>query len=152
MKRTIRLRALLVLLAFVAITPSVAVNIYLSIVLQRDELAKAHEELASLANLAAANQEQLIEGVRQLLAVVASGPSVRRSDLRSLCTEYLRDAHKATPVYADIGILNLDGTIECESRSGQRQINVLGQPYFRNAVETQAFAVGRYIADWKSVV
>lgn len=147
MKRTIRLRALLVLLALVAIAPGVLVNIYSSIVLQRDELARAQKELDSIVGLAAENQEQWIDGVRQLLAVVASSPSVRRNDLKSLCVEYLRNVHQKTPVYADIGVLNLDGTIECQSNSGARQVDVLGQRYFRNVVETQAFAVGGYIAD-----
>lgn len=138
MKRTIRLRALSVLLAFVAIAPGVVVNIYSSIVLQHDELARAQKELDSVVNLAAANQELWIDGVRQLLAVVASGPSVRRNDLKSLCAEYLQNVHQKTPVYADIGVLNLDGAIECQSNSGARQVDVLGQRYFRNAVETRA--------------
>lgn len=147
LKRTIQLRTLFVLLAFVAIAPGVVVNVYSSMVLQRNKLARAQKELDSVVNLAAANQEQWIDGVRQLLAVVASGPSVRRKDLKSLCTEYLQNVRQKTHVYADIGVLNLDGTIECQSNSGARQVNVMGQRYFRNAVESQAFAVGGYIAD-----
>lgn len=150
MKKTIRLRSLLVLLALVAVAPGLAALGYSFVAVQRDEIVKAGDELESVSRLVAANQEQLIEGVRQILATVASGPSVRRNDLHDLCVEFLRNVEAATQSYSNIGLLDLKGNIECQSRPNRAGANASGLRYFRDAIETGAFSVGEYIVGLSS--
>ncbi|MBC7573767.1 MAG: EAL domain-containing protein [Herminiimonas sp.] len=145
MKRPLSLRTLLVLLAMTAVAPGIAVLVYSSVVVQRDEVVHARQELESVAKLVAANQEQLTEGVRQILVTIASGPSVRRYDLHDLCVEFLRNVQAATPAYANIGVLGLDGKIECQGRAGETGGDANGRQYFRNAIETGKFSVGTYM-------
>ena len=145
LKQKIRLRSLLLLLALVAVAPGIAALLYSSAVSQRDEIARAADELASVSKLVAANQEQLTEGVRQILATVAAGPSVRRNDLHDLCVEFLRNVQAATPGYANIGLLDLNGMIECQAKPSSGNTDASGRRYFRNAIETGKFAIGDYI-------
>jgi hypothetical protein len=145
MKRPLSLRTLLVLLAMTAVAPGIGVLVYLSVVVQRDEIVQARQELESVAKLVAANQEQLIEGVRQILVTIASGPSVRRYDLHDLCVEFLRNVQAATPAYTNIGVLNMQGRIECQGHAGDANGDASGRQYFRNAIESGKFSVGTYM-------
>ena len=145
MKQKIRLRIVLLLLVFVAVAPSIAAIIYSTITLQRDELSRAREELLSVTKLAAATQEQWVDGVRQILTTVSSGPSVRRRDLRPLCTEFLRNLKSATPTYSNIGVLDLQGRLQCEAVESDRSIDRSGRRYFRDAITSQKFSVGDYM-------
>ena len=145
MKQKIRLHSLLTLLAVVAVAPGIAALIYSSVVAQRDEITRAEAELGAVSKLVAANQEQLIEGVRQILVTVANGPSVRRSDLHDLCVEFLRNVQAATPSYANIGLVDLKGKIECQSQPASVNNDVSDRRYFRNAIETGKFAIGDYV-------
>ncbi|GAA4012961.1 bifunctional diguanylate cyclase/phosphodiesterase [Actimicrobium antarcticum] len=143
-KQKIRLRALLILLAFIAVAPGVAINLYTSLVLQRDALLRAQQEIDSVARLVAANQDQLIGGVRQILTTVASGPSVRRNDLRVICGEYLRNVKAASPGYAAIGLFDLQGNMECESGASVVRVRDDQQPLLRQVAESGKFQVGDY--------
>jgi PAS domain S-box-containing protein len=87
----------------------------------------------------------LIEGVRQILATVAAGPSVRRNDLRPLCYEFLRNVSQATPGYGNIGVVDLQGDVQCIANPGQQRLNVADRAYFRNAVQAQKFSLGEYL-------
>ncbi|MBC7500144.1 MAG: EAL domain-containing protein [Herminiimonas sp.] len=145
MKQTIGLRTLLVLLAFVAIAPGIGVLTYLSVVVQREELVKAQEDLEAVGNLVAANQEQLVEGVRQMLTVVANGPSVRRTGMRDLCVEFMRNIQSSGPIYANIGYADLQGDVQCQGVISNQGINISGRRHFRTVIETGKFAVGDYV-------
>jgi diguanylate cyclase (GGDEF)-like protein/PAS domain S-box-containing protein len=145
MKRPLSLRALLVLLAMTAVAPGIAVLVYSSVVVQRDEIVQARQELESVAKLVAGNQEQLIEGVRQILVTIASGPSVRRYDLHDLCVEFLGNVQAATPAYANIGVLDMQGRIACQGHAGDATGDASGRQYFRNAIESGKFSVGTYM-------
>ena len=145
LKQKIRLRSLLLLLALVAVAPGIAALMYSAVVAQHDEIKRANEQLASVTKLVAANQEQLIEGVRQILVTVTAGPSVRRNDLRGLCVEFLRNVQAATPSYANIGLADLNGRIECQAQTPARSMDLSGRRYFRNAIATGKFAIGDYV-------
>ena len=150
MKRNIGLRTVLLMLVFAAVAPGLAVVIYSTIMLQRDELQRARDELHSVTKLAAATQEQWIDGVRQILTTVASGPSVRRSDLRGLCTEFLRNVKASSPTYTNIGVLDLNGQVQCEALESDKTLNRSNRYYFQAVVESRQFAVGDFVVSYSS--
>ncbi len=150
MKQKIRLRIVLLLLVFVAVAPSIAAIIYSTITLQRDELSRAREELLSVTKLAAATQEQWIDGVRQILTTVASGPSVRRSDLRPLCTEFLRNVKSAAPSYTNLGVVDLKGRLQCEAVESDPSVDRSSRRYFHDAIVLQKFSVGDFNISYTS--
>lgn len=134
----------MVLLVSVAVLPGVATVIFGYVGAREEAVQRAREEIKAVAWLATANQEQVIEGVRQILATVAAGPSVRRDDLRDLCYEFLRNVAQATPGYGTIGVVNLGGDIQCHGDPTRQVYNVAERSYFRQAVRSRQFSVGEY--------
>ena len=150
MKQKIRLRTVLLLLVFAAVAPGMAVVIYSTVTLERDELVRAREHLQSVTKLAAATQEQWVDGVRQILTTVASGPSVRRDDLRALCGEFLRNVKASSPTYTNIGILDLQGHIQCEALDSGGAADLSSRRYFRDVTRTKQFSVGDFVISHRS--
>lgn len=141
-ERTLRLRSLLILLALIAFVPGFMVMTYTARVVQIDELAKAKKELESVAKLVAANQKQLIEGERQILAAVASGPSLRRTDLNALCVEFLKNVLAAAPSNANIGFLDMRANVVCQGNDIQQDVEAANGNYFLNAIQERQFTIG----------
>ena len=139
------IRSLLLLLVVIAVLPGLAMLLVSRTQTTQEAVQRGRQEIKAVGMLAAASQEQLIEGVRQILATVAAGPSVRRNDLRDLCFEFLRNVSAATPGYGNIGVANLQGDIQCLAQTGAAQINVADRAYFRNAVRTRQFSLGEYL-------
>jgi diguanylate cyclase (GGDEF)-like protein/PAS domain S-box-containing protein len=146
-KRKIRLRSLLILLAMTAFAPGFIMIVYYASVLQRDELAKAKTELESVARLVVANQKQLIEGERQILATVASGPSLRRTDLDVLCVEFLHNVLAATPGNANIGLLDLQENVVCQGNGALENLGSSNRSYLLSAIESGKFFLGNHVIE-----
>ncbi len=68
---------------------------------------------------------------------------MRRLDLRELCGEFLRNVKDASPTYTNIGVLNLQGKIECEAlNSGS--VDRSHRRYFVEAITTRQFVIGDF--------
>jgi PAS domain S-box-containing protein len=145
MRNKTGIRSLLLMLVVIAILPGLVMLVVAHNSTSHDAVQRGRQEIKAVGVLAAANQEQLIEGVRQILATVAAGPSVRRNDLRQLCYEFLRNVSAATPGYGNIGVVDLQGDIQCIANPGQQRINVADRAYFRNALRERKFAMGEYL-------
>lgn len=138
-----RLHSLLVLLAAIAFAPIFIAITYSTFDIQEKELVNEKKELESFANLAVANQKQIIEGERQMLATIASGPSLRRADLALLCTEFLQNVIKAAPSNVAIGLIDLDGKMVCGSDNEFQLTDLRSREFFRKAVDARKFvAIG----------
>jgi signal transduction histidine kinase len=119
-------------------------ELYMASEERRLRTVEIQQEMLHLARLAAANQQQFIEGVRQLLVVVAR--AVRNSD-SSGCDALLADLLIRYPYYANLGVLDADGNLFCSALPNRDWINLSDQAYFRRAVQTLDFAVGEYQID-----
>lgn len=144
MKRTFGLRTALILLLLIAVVPVFGVVIQASLAEQRNRLERAETNLKVLVELAAAHQEQLIEGARQMLAAMSHSPPVYE-DNPEACTRYFRQLQSNYPGYANFGMLDRQGNLTCRASQGQEPVNAADRLYFRNAVGTGQFAVGEYI-------
>lgn len=112
---------------------------------QATTLERAITTMKSVAGLAAATHKQSVEGVRQILGTVSSGPSVRRYDLEHLCWEFIGNVADASPSYSQLGVLTLDGTPRCLPPNAPIAPNLGDRTYFRQAITTQKFTVGEYV-------
>ena len=144
MKQKLRLRTVLLLLVFAAVVPGITVLIYSTARAERDELRRARSELESVTRLAAATQEEWVNGVRQILTTVASGPSVRRLDLRELCGEFLRNVKLASPSYNNLAVLDLQGRIQCEAIKSSL-VDFSHRRYFVEAINSGQLAIGDFV-------
>lgn len=138
------LRALLVVLVLLATVPTLGVVVVASLAEQGRLTERARLDMASLADLAASSQEQMVEGVAQLLTSISSAPAVTGGDL-GLCTQYLERLRTRSPGYANIGLINPQGVLTCRALSIAGNAELGDRLYFRRAAETGKLAIGEYI-------
>jgi PAS domain S-box-containing protein len=139
------IRSLLLMLVVIAVLPSLAMVVYGYGSARREAIEQGRQQIRAVGTLAAENEAQLVDGVRQILSTVVSAPAVRREDLRELCSEFLRNVAQTTPGYGTIGVVNLDGDVRCHGHTSQAALNVADRPYFRHAMRDQRFSVGEYM-------
>lgn len=141
----LRLRTWLLALILVAVLPSLVVVLLNHQKNQELSLERATTRLVAIARLAAATHEQAVEGVRQILGTVSSGPSVRRNDLEHLCIEFIGNVAAASPSYTTIGVLTLEGKVRCMKDDQFQSVDFSDRRYFIDAIESRQFTVGEYV-------
>jgi PAS domain S-box-containing protein len=141
----IGVKRLLFLLVLVAILPSLGMVIYHYHEGKEEAKTRVRDDVKQALTLAQAGQENIIAGVRAVLETVASVPSVRRTDLRHLCVEFLGNLRDRPSQLANIGFASLDGDVRCHALGTQVQPNIADRDYFRRAVGGAAFTIGNFM-------
>ncbi|MCA0215087.1 MAG: PAS domain S-box protein [Proteobacteria bacterium] len=144
MKRTFGLRAALILLVLIAVVPVFGVVIQASLSEQAQRLERAEASLRSLVGLAAAYQEQHLEGARQMLTAVSLAPPVFRGDAKE-CEAYFRALEQRYRRYANFGLLDPAGYLTCRAARSVHPVFSGDRPYFLHAIQTGGFSVGHYM-------
>src|SRR5262245_19430177 len=135
-------RMRLVLVVLLAVLPGLSFILYSAAEQRRQALAQAKVSTARLTQLAAAQDESLIEETRQLLAVLARVPDVVGDDPAS-CSAFLAAmAKENAPKYTGFSVIERDGVISCASSPISGSQNVADRRFFRLAMQTREFAVG----------
>jgi PAS domain S-box-containing protein len=144
MLRRMGVRSLLVALILLATLPVLAVVVVASLVEQGRQVERAAQEMDALADLMASGQEQVVEGVAQLLAAVTSAPGVTGTDLHQ-CIQYLGRLQGLSRGYANIGIVNLAGNVVCSASPPAGNVDLHDRKFFRQALDTSSLAIGDYV-------
>ncbi|MGH8677167.1 MAG: PAS domain S-box protein, partial [Burkholderiales bacterium] len=106
----------------------------------RAALESSRSEVSHIASLAAANQQRILEGTRQVLDTLARAPDVRSFDSER-CARFLKPLAEGHQWYRDLGVIGVDGYLHC--RTGPlRRVYLGDRDYFRNALRTADFSVG----------
>ncbi len=135
-----RLLALLV----VALLPVFGFVIHASVEHQRERLSQEGNNLRTVAQLSALGTERSVEGARQLLGVITSGPSLKGSGLNTLCIEFLTNIRSTYQDYANVGFLDAKGNLLCDALSRATSDNFADRPYFQLALAARSFSIGEY--------
>jgi steroid delta-isomerase-like uncharacterized protein len=136
----LRLRVLLLVL--VAVLPAVGL-LLVTVSEQRDEAVQNAEAAArQLVGLAAADQGRQIESTRQLLTVLAQFPEVQSGG--QACNELFADLLTQFPLYANLGVIGLDGMVDCSGVPTDGPVYLGDRTYFQRVVASQVFVVGEY--------
>lgn len=124
--------------------PALALMVYGA--LEQRYVAEAHarENLQRYARLAAKQQEQNLEGARQLLfALSGVVPALTRD--RQACHEYFRGLMLASHgLYNSMGVHLASGELYCNAVTWNDGVNVSDRYYFRLAADSGRFSVGGY--------
>jgi diguanylate cyclase (GGDEF)-like protein len=124
--------------------PALALMVYGA--LEQRYVAEAHarEDLQRYARLAAKQQEQTLEGARQLLfALSGVAPALTRD--RQACHEYFRGLMLASHgLYHSMGVHLASGDLYCNAVTWSDGVNVSNRYYFRLAADSGKFSVGGY--------
>jgi signal transduction histidine kinase len=136
------LQTRLVLLVLLAVTPALALALYSDFEERQLRRAQVQDEALRLAHLLSADHERLIEAARQLLTALARLPIVREGN-RTDCAALFADLLTQYPSYANLGVIDPDGTIICSGLpAGSTYAG--DRVFFRQALETRRFAIGEY--------
>ena len=124
--------------------PALALMVYGA--LEQRYVAEAHarEDLQRYARLAAKQQEQNLEGARQLLfALSGVVPALARD--RQACHEYFRGLMLASHgLYNSMGVHLASGELYCNAVTWNDGVNASDRYYFRLAADSGRFSVGGY--------
>ncbi len=134
------LRVRLLALLGVAFLPLVALAVFTAVQQWQIALESSRSEVLRIALLAAANQQRVLEGTRELLDTLARSPDVRSPDA-ARCQRFLQSLSGSHAWYLNLGVIGSDGYLRC--RSGPAPRVYLGdRDYFRSALQTADFSVG----------
>jgi signal transduction histidine kinase/CheY-like chemotaxis protein/HAMP domain-containing protein len=131
----------LFLLVAVALLPAIAIQSYNEFDLRRSRQMEVQEQALGLAKLAAAEQQQIVEGIRQVLIALSELPAVKAKDPQA-CSAYLLAIKRRYPAFLAFLVVDMNGQSFCTT--GGKSANVAGRADFINATQTGEFAVGGY--------
>lgn len=140
------LRARLLFLVLLAFLPGFGLTLYSSHADNRHEAAEVQTNTLELARLASASQEQLFEGVHQVLVTLTRLPEVREGD-PAACSGLLGDLLAEYPFYALLGVAGPGGNVFCSAVPLSDPVTIADRLYFRRALEQRDFAIGEYQID-----
>ncbi len=138
------LRAILLLLLLLILLPVYSLILYSTFEVRQQAAANARGDALSLTRLIVLEQDNLFEIARQQLLDFAQFPSVRNAQLVSECNRTFAELLKYHPLYANLGVIDPDGTLRCSG------VPMIGKPdlsdrgYFHEAISTPGFSIGHY--------
>jgi HAMP domain-containing protein len=133
----------LFLLVAVALLPEIAIQAHNEFDLRRARQVEVENQALSLAKLAAAEQQQIVQGIRQVLIAMSELPSIKTRDSQS-CDAYLAAIQQRFPAFIRFLVTDLNGRSFCNTNSDHRPINIAARPYFANILKTGEFTVGEF--------
>ena len=142
MKLSVRL---LILVLFAAL-PVLALQVHALQADREQRKAAIAAQALNLARLAAAQQDQFIEGARYLLGAAAKLPEVQNGDA-ARCDARMAEFLELFPTIAGIGAVMPDGVQFCSSRAENpdEAINLGDRAYFQAALHQKRLAVSGFI-------
>jgi signal transduction histidine kinase len=135
----------LFVLVAVALLPAIAIQAYTELDLRRDRQVEVQNQALSLAKLAAAEQQQIVQGIRQVLIAMSELPSIKTRDSQA-CDAYLAGMQRRFPAFITFLVTDVKGLSFCDTNSDHRPISIVGRAYFANILKTGKFSVGEYSA------
>jgi two-component sensor histidine kinase len=137
------MRLKLVAVALAALAPVIAILAYNEVATRRERTAEVTAQAAQAARQASSEVERIVEGVRSMMVAVTSMPAVRRLD-GPTCNEALKSLAENVANVGTIFVLRDDGVPVCGSVEIPAKAAFGDREYFRKALDTRAFVVGKY--------
>ena len=133
----------LFLLVAVALLPAIAVQAYNEFDQRRARQIEVQNDALSLAKLAAAEQQQIVQGIRQTLIALSELPAIKAKDAQA-CNAYLARIKQRYPGFISFIMVDMNGDSFCDATIDHKPSTAAGRPYFDNVVKTGEFTVGEF--------
>ncbi|MGI8483365.1 MAG: cache domain-containing protein, partial [Thermomicrobiales bacterium] len=136
------LRFRLVLLVLLASLPALGLLFYTASQQRNDALIAAQHEATNLANLAAVDQQRIIDQNRRYLRTLARLPELRGNDMNQ-CTSLVQALLGDNAyTYENIGIINKNGEIPCQASGLSSQYFTSNPDRLANALASPEMTIG----------
>ncbi|SHH26256.1 ATP-binding protein [Bradyrhizobium erythrophlei] len=133
----------LFVLVAVALLPAIAIQAYNEFDLRRARQVEVQNQTLSLAKLAAAEQQQIVQGIRQVLIAMSEVPAIKTRDSQA-CDAYLAAMQQRFPASIRFLVTDLNGRSFCNTNSDHLPINIAARPYFADILKNRTFTVGEF--------
>jgi signal transduction histidine kinase len=133
----------LFVLVTAAMLPAIAIQAYNEIDLRSTREVEVHDEALGLAKLAAAEQQQIVQGIRQALIALSELPAIKAKDVQG-CNAYLSRIKQRYPGFIAFFVVDMNGDSFCDSTKDHKPATAAGRAYFASAVKTGKFSVGEF--------
>ncbi len=111
--------------------------------LRRARQVEVQNQALSLAKLAAAEQQQIVQGIRQVLIAMSELPSIKTRDSQA-CNAYLAAMQRRFPAFVTFLAADMNGRFFCDTNSDHRPLTIAARAYFANVLKTGVFTVGEF--------
>src|SRR5215470_3301001 len=129
------LSRLLVLVA-IALLPAIAFQAHSEFALRKARQVEVQNQALSLAQLAAAEQRQIVQGIHQALIALSELPAIKAKDAAG-CDAYLARIKKRYPGFISFIVADTNGATFCDTSDDHRPSTAAGRPYFANVLTTR---------------
>jgi PAS domain S-box-containing protein len=133
----------LFLLVAVALLPVIAAQAYNEFDLRRAREVEVENQALSLAKLAAAEQQQIVQGIRQTLVALSELPAIKAKDTEG-CNAYLAKIRQRFPEFINFIVDDMKGDSFCEASRDHTPSSAAGRRYFADVLKTGEFTVGEF--------
>jgi hypothetical protein len=111
--------------------------------LRRARQIEVQNQAFSLAKIAAEEQQQIVQGLRQVLIALSELPAIKARDSQA-CNAYLAAMKLRFPAFLSFLVTDLNGQPFCNTNSGRKPVGIAARAYFASALKTGAFTVGEF--------
>ncbi|UPT99129.1 cache domain-containing protein [Bradyrhizobium barranii subsp. apii] len=133
----------LLALVAVALLPAISIQAYNEVNLRRARQVDVQNQALGLAKLAAEQQQQIVQGIRQVLIALSELPAIKAKDSKG-CNAAMAGMRSRFPAFLTFVATDLSGQPFCDTNTDRKPVNVSGRPYFADALKTGAFTVGQF--------
>src|SRR5215813_3748047 len=133
----------LLMLLVIASLPAMAIQAYSEIGLRRTRQIEVQNQALGLAKLAAEEQQQIIQGIRQVLIALSELPAIKAKDSKA-CNASLAGLKSRFPAFLTFLVTDMNGQPFCDTNSERKPVSVAGRAYFAEVLKRRAFTVGDY--------
>ena len=138
------LRFRLILIGILASVPALGLALYNGAQLHEQAAENAKDDVLRLANLAASNQDALIEGARQTLITLSRVPVVRDTQSGN-CDAFLAELLTHYTSYSNFVVALPNGDVVCSGLPRTQPVNLADRAYFQRVLQTRDLAVSEYL-------
>lgn len=138
-----KLSVRLFLLVVIAALPIFAMQVHALLEDRAQRKDRIAEQALSLARLAAAQQDQFIEGARYLLAAAAQLPDVQHH--LPGCSARLSEILQLFPTISGLGAVSAEGEPFCAGSDRGPSGNIADRDYFQRAVQRKTLGISGFI-------
>ncbi len=130
-------------LVVIALIPVMIALVIIAAQQRNQAIETAHQNSLFLAKLAAANQQRLIEGARDILVTLSQVPAIQNTD-RAACLFFLRNVLMHYPLYANFGAADRNGNVFCMTLPQKFPLNIADEAYFQKSLSSGDFSISEY--------
>ncbi len=130
----------------ITLLPTTAIQVYNEVDLRRAREREVRSELVERAGQVAAEQQRLIDGVRNVLRALVELSEIRRQDATA-CNALFTAIRPHYDGFEALAAARADGSVFCASDRQERGgplPSIADRSYFREAMATGRFTIGRY--------